>query len=97
MVKTALLRTRVAASRKRDGEKILAALGLSASAAVNMLFAQIVARRALPFAVTLAPEDWEHIPNAMTEAALREDVSRAPRYRTAAAALRALKKPRAAA
>jgi DNA-damage-inducible protein J len=97
MAKTVLLRTRVATTRKADGEKILAALGLSASDAVNMLFAQIVARKGLPFPVTLSPEAYQHIPNQTTEAALREDVSRTPRHKTAAAALRALKKPRVAA
>jgi addiction module RelB/DinJ family antitoxin len=97
MAKTVLLRTRVAATRKADGEKILAALGLSSSDAVNMLFAQIVVRKGLPFPVTLVPEAHQHIPNQTTEAALHEDVSRAPRYKTATAALRALKKPRAAA
>jgi addiction module RelB/DinJ family antitoxin len=97
MAKTVLLRTRVVATRKADGEKILAALGLSASDAVNMLFAQVVARKGLPFPVTLAPEAYQHIPNQTTEASLREDIRRAPRHKTATAALRALKKPRAAA
>ena len=48
---TTLIRTRVDARRAAAAKKILAGLGLDATSAVNMLFAQIVARRGLPFAV----------------------------------------------
>ena len=48
---TTLLRTRVDARRAAAAKKILDGLGLDATTAVNMLFAQIIARRGLPFAV----------------------------------------------
>lgn len=48
---TTLLRTRVDTRRAAQAKKILAGLGLDATAAVNMLFAQVIARRGLPFAV----------------------------------------------
>ena len=46
-----LIRIRIDAGRAAAAKKILAGLGLDATSAVNMLFAQIVARRGLPFAV----------------------------------------------
>ncbi len=51
MAATTLLRTRVDKSRARQAKKILAGLGLKPGDAVNLLFAQIVNRRGLPFAV----------------------------------------------
>lgn len=48
---TTLLRTRVDAHRAAAAKKILEGLGLDATTAVNMLFAQVIARRGLPFAV----------------------------------------------
>ena len=46
---TTLLRTRVDAQRAAAAKKILEGLGLDATTAVNMLFAQVIARRGLPF------------------------------------------------
>jgi|ERR1035438_3730993 addiction module RelB/DinJ family antitoxin len=51
MAATTLLRTRVDKSRAQEAKKILAGLGLKPGDAVNLLFAQIVNRRGLPFAV----------------------------------------------
>jgi addiction module RelB/DinJ family antitoxin len=48
---TTILRTRVDARRAAAAKKILAGLGLDATTAVNMLFAQVIAERGLPFAV----------------------------------------------
>jgi addiction module RelB/DinJ family antitoxin len=48
---TTLLRTRVDSARAAQAKKILAGLGLDATAAVNILFAQVIAHRGLPFAV----------------------------------------------
>jgi len=48
---TTLLRTRVDSGRAREARKILARLGLKPGDAVNLLFAQIVNQRGLPFAV----------------------------------------------
>ena len=48
---TTLLRARVDTRHAAAAKKILAGLGLDTTAAVNMLFAQVVAQRGLPFAV----------------------------------------------
>ncbi len=48
---TTILRTRVDTRRAAAARKILAGLGLDATSAVNMLFAQVIAHRGLPFAV----------------------------------------------
>ena len=48
---TTILRTRVDSRRAAAAKKILGSLGLDATTAVNMLFAQVIARRGLPFAV----------------------------------------------
>lgn len=48
---TTLLRTRVDSVRAAQAKEILSGLGLDATVAVNMLFAQVVAQRGLPFAV----------------------------------------------
>jgi addiction module RelB/DinJ family antitoxin len=52
MPETAILRTRIDPRRKARVEKILNQLGMTSTQAVNMLFAQIERRKALPFAVT---------------------------------------------
>jgi DNA-damage-inducible protein J len=48
---TTLLRARVDTRHAREAKKILAGLGLDTTSAVNMLFAQVVAHRGLPFPV----------------------------------------------
>ncbi len=48
---TTLLRARVDTRHAAAAKKILAGLGLDTTAAINMLFAQVVAQRGLPFAV----------------------------------------------
>lgn len=48
---TTLLRARVDTRHAVAAKKILAGLGLDTTTAVNMLFAQVVAQRGLPFAV----------------------------------------------
>ncbi|MDB6039970.1 MAG: hypothetical protein JWM99_3811 [Verrucomicrobiales bacterium] len=53
MPTTAILRTRIDPRRKARVEKILSQLGLSSSQAINILFAQIERRRALPFPISL--------------------------------------------
>jgi DNA-damage-inducible protein J len=53
MSQTAILRTRVDPRRKARVEKILGKLGLTATQAVNMFFAQIEQRQAIPFAVSV--------------------------------------------
>ena len=52
MSETAILRTRIDPRRKARVEKILDQLGMTSTQAVNMLFAQIERRKAIPFLVT---------------------------------------------
>lgn len=52
---TALFRARVPAARLRKAEKIPSQLGMKPGDALNMLFAQIELREALPFGVTTRP------------------------------------------
>jgi len=53
MPSSAILRTRIDSRRKARVEKILLQLGLTPSQAINMLFAQIERRKAIPFPLTL--------------------------------------------
>jgi len=52
MSTTAILRTRIDPRRKARVEKILDRLGMTPTQAVNMFFAQIERRKAIPFAVS---------------------------------------------
>ena len=56
MEKTTVIRTRVPARRLKSAEGILAKLGLKPDDAVNILMAQIVRHKGLPFAVRLNDE-----------------------------------------
>jgi addiction module RelB/DinJ family antitoxin len=53
MPETAILRTRIDPRRKARVEKILDQLGMTPTQAVNMLFAQIERRKAIPFPVAI--------------------------------------------
>lgn len=53
MPSTAILRTRIDPRRKARVEKILGRLGMTSTQAVNMFFAQIERRKAIPFAVAI--------------------------------------------
>ena len=64
IAKTATVRARVAPGLKADAERVLGELGLNPTAAITMLYEQIVRRHAIPFAVAL--------PNATTRAAMRD-------------------------
>jgi addiction module RelB/DinJ family antitoxin len=77
---TTLFRARVNSPRAKAAQKILAGLGLSPAAAVNMLFAQIVARRGLPFDVqetgeTYALAEYGVTPRELAAARKRVDRS----------------------
>jgi DNA-damage-inducible protein J len=50
---TAILRTRIDPRRKARVEKILGQLGLTPTQAVNMLYAQIERRKAIPFPIAV--------------------------------------------
>jgi addiction module RelB/DinJ family antitoxin len=53
MPSSAILRTRIDPRRKARVEKILDQLGVTPTQAVNMLFAQIERRKAIPFAIAI--------------------------------------------
>ena len=53
MSETAILRTRIDPRRKARVEKILGQLGMTPTQAVNMFFAQIERRKAIPFPVAV--------------------------------------------
>ena len=58
---------RMTASKKEEGNRILASLGVSASQAINQLYDYIIANRALPFQKEEAPPRT-HTPEEITEA-----------------------------
>jgi addiction module RelB/DinJ family antitoxin len=53
MARTVVLRTRIDARRKARVEAILRRLGLTPTQVVNLLFAQIEQRKAIPFVISL--------------------------------------------
>ncbi len=65
---TTVVRARVERSRARMAERILSRMGLKPSDAVNMLYAQIVQQRRIPFALVDAGSDY-----AQTEYGLTAD------------------------
>ena len=75
MATTTLFRARVDSARKDKAERVLARLGLRPADAVNMLFAQIAERNAMPFAVALpgALTDYGVTPAELATALSRLD------------------------
>ena len=59
MAKSANLYARIEPEVKDEAERILAALGISASSAINMFYKQIILQQGIPFDVKLpkAPEN----------------------------------------
>lgn len=53
MSTTAILRTRIDPRRKARVEKILDQLGMTPTQAINMFFAQIERRKAIPFTIAV--------------------------------------------
>ncbi len=83
---TAILRTRVDRAQAAAAKTVLARMGLTPSAAVNILFAHIASRRALPFAVALPDSDYARDEYGLTPAEvkaaarrLHADIARARR------------------
>lgn len=74
-MKSEFIRARIEPKLKRDAEAVLGKLGISMSDAVTVFCRQVVLQKGLPFAV--------RIPNAETQAALAEDLSKAKRYANA--------------
>ena len=67
---TTVVRARVERSRARMAEKILFRMGLKPSDAVNMLYAQIVQQRGIPFALVDAGSDYARTEYGLTEAGM---------------------------
>ena len=76
---TIVIRARVDRARANKAEKILSRLGLKPSDAVNMLYAQIVQQRAIPFALVDAGSDYARTEYGLTEAELDRWVKRMDR------------------
>jgi addiction module RelB/DinJ family antitoxin len=74
---TIVIRARVDRARANQAEKILSRLGLKPSDAVNMLYAQIVQQRAIPFALADAGSDYARTEYGVTDAELKRFVRRA--------------------
>ena len=56
MESTTLIKAKVPSRRLKSAEAILSRLGLETSDAINMLLAQVVRQKGLPFAVRLTDE-----------------------------------------
>lgn len=64
MAKTAMITTRVEPELKSDAEKVLKALGISTTEAINLFLSQVRLRKGLPFDVK--------IPNKTTLKAMKD-------------------------
>ena len=64
MAKTTTVQARIDPILKQDAEKVLAAIGLNSTTAINMFYSQIKLRQGLPFDA--------RIPNAETREAMSE-------------------------
>jgi DNA-damage-inducible protein J len=64
MPKSDTIRARIEPKLKAEAERVLAALGLSASDAIRVFYKQVVLRKGLPFDVA--------IPNATTRKAMKD-------------------------
>ena len=62
MPSSAILRTRIDPRRKARVERILDRLGMTPTQAVNMFFAQIEQRKAIPFAVAMGGNADDMLP-----------------------------------
>ena len=75
MAKTANLYARIEPDVKEQAEKVLAALGISASNAINMFYKQIILQRGLPFEVKIPAEkplDTSTLSEVQMDAELRK-------------------------
>jgi addiction module RelB/DinJ family antitoxin len=59
---TVILRARIDAKRKATAEKILERLGMTTTQAINLFFAQIVERKAIPFVIGLTGNSDNTVP-----------------------------------
>lgn len=82
-MKSDFIRVRVEPELKRQTEAVLGELGISVTDAVTVFCRQVVLQRGLPFVV--------RIPNAETQAALAEDLSKTESYADEDELLRAIR------
>lgn len=62
MSQTAVIRTRIDPRRKAKAEAIMAKLGVSPTQAINMFYAQIELRKAIPFPLSLGQDRAVAVP-----------------------------------
>lgn len=62
-VKTAVVRARIEPKIKVQAERVLHALGLSSSEAINVFYKRIVSEKGIPFSL--------HVPNAETKSVIK--------------------------
>ena len=62
MSQTAIIRTRIDPRRKAKAEAIMAKLGVSPDQAINMFYAQIELRKAIPFTLSLGHDRAVAVP-----------------------------------
>ena len=77
----------------KDATKVLARMGMTPRTAIDVFLAQVVLKKAIPFAVTEAESDdgyLPHIPNAATLAAMGAPPCQS--FRSAKALLSSLKR-----
>ena len=72
MTQEAKISSRIDAELKKQGDSILAELGINSSQAITLFYKQIVRQRGLPFAIRM--------PNDETIEALNEDLSEKQRF-----------------
>ena len=72
MTQEAQISSRIDAELKKQGDSILAELGISSSQAITLFYRQIVRQRGLPFAIRM--------PDDETIEALNEDLSEQRRF-----------------
>lgn len=75
MAKTANLYARIEPDVKEQAEKILSALGIPASNAINMFYKQIILQRGLPFEVKI-PQTKPVSVSGLTEAQLNAELEK---------------------
>ncbi len=74
-IKTANLYARIEPDVKEQAEKILVALGIPASSAINMFYKQIILQRGLPFEVKLPASSVADM-SALSEAELHAELEK---------------------
>jgi len=67
---TMILRTRVDRRNATEARRVLALLGMTPTDAVNVFFAQVASRKAIPFAIATADSDYAAEEYGLTKAGI---------------------------